>query len=446
MLRIQATYTVINVILLLMLLYLFILGDRSPRKWLSELENSTNSTSVSPEERKAFGYVLATHFNDQLTGSTSNLRSLQCLVGSLNVRVVEPFLHGGSILGVELNSNSYNGTLDAENTVKLSDLYDADQWHEYGMKYGYAPLVSWEIFLKDAPKQLILLDRLCMDKSNTCMACQNEFYQSNYFLDSALKFAERYNLSIVRKSCYMWTTVYDKETFFELAYGHYKPEESVLLINHFGGIQVDGGKFRIRLKSTNCVRSYLNMQKSNKIVKAMSNYISRFLPETKNNGYVSVMIRMQYFAIRHKLYENKAKESQIRKVKLCLDNIIRHVHVLKRKHHISSVFLATDMGKYGAVSFRNPKYHVLENGVLDSVMGEFYEKLFEGFLTEKNLTARMEAVISLHSSGYVALVEQNLAANGKCLVLAGGGEFQNSALKLHRRNNHDCAISNIAGC
>ena len=40
------------------------------------------------------GYILVTHYLDQLTGSAINLLSLQCWVSTLkaNVRVVEPFI------------------------------------------------------------------------------------------------------------------------------------------------------------------------------------------------------------------------------------------------------------------------------------------------------------------------------------------------------------------
>ena len=50
-----------------------------------------------------YGYVMATHYSDQMTGSPPNLMSLQCWASILgpSVRVVEPFVCH-SHLGVNL--------------------------------------------------------------------------------------------------------------------------------------------------------------------------------------------------------------------------------------------------------------------------------------------------------------------------------------------------------
>ena len=396
------------------------------------------------------GYVLATHFSDQLTGSCSNLLSLQCWAGSLlaQIGVVEPFLHHGSVFGFDISTRNSTGTQDAENTIRLSELYDVEQWQRYGVLYDYAPLVAWETFLQHAPRQLILLDRVCGEDPKKCMACQNDFYRSDLFASATMKFAQEYNFSLVRKSCYVWSRVYEEKAFLELAYGPFKPEESVLLINHFGGVNMKGDQYRLRLNLERCTRRFVPMQLSSALSRQISDYVKRFLPDGKSVGYIGVMIRLQYFAIRHNFNSAMDKNKQTKMIGFCLKNIVERVRELKAKYRISSVFLATDMGKYGSLYFRTSRTHLFGKGVLDSIVNGFYQELFEEPITQRDLTARIEAVVQVRASGYVAQFERNLAANGKCLLLAGGGDFQRSALNLYKymRNEVHCAETYIKGC
>ena len=398
------------------------------------------------------GFVLATHFSDQLTGSYSNLQSLQCLVGSLSpgIGVVEPFLHDGSVLGfdigVDIDADISTAKKDPENTLRLSDLVDISYWQSYGQRHNFAPLVPWEKFEMEAPRQLILLDQYCGDKPGACMTCTNGFFRSDIFVSSAARFAERYNFSVVRRVCYKWSKPYSKSSFLRLAYGSYKPEESVLLINHFGGILKNAGPFRMKVNLAHCTKKVVMMNSNKDLLERVSDYTEKFLSEAGSTGYISVMIRMQYFAIRHKFSSDMNKTQQIEEVEYCLNTILEHVVDLKMEHNISSVFLATDMGKYGSLYFRKSKSHLFEKGILDRIMNNFNRELFEGSVTQQELTERIESVLPVQSSGYVAILERHLASNGRCLVLAGGGEFQQAAFHLHQNKKSGCVLMNIAGC
>ena len=61
---------------------------------------------------REFGYVVATHFSDQMTDSEANLVSFQCWASTLgrDVRVVEPFVRH-SRLGVNLFAASIMSVL-----------------------------------------------------------------------------------------------------------------------------------------------------------------------------------------------------------------------------------------------------------------------------------------------------------------------------------------------
>ncbi len=346
--------------------------------------------------------------------------------------------------------NHTSDSLDPQHNynLALSDVFDEDEWSKYGMERNYAPLVKWTYFLKNASRNLILLDRVCKEDEKSCMSCQNGYYDSKVFSAAANIFAMQNNFTIVRKSCYHWNKLYDLDEFFTLAYGSHKPEESILLINHFGGIKVNGDWFRIQIKNIPCSRNFEMMQRSSKISEKTSGYQKKYLPDTNNRGYISVMIRMQYVAIRlNKRRDFKGKDI-LHAVQTCLKNTLEEVFKLKRTYEMTSVFLATDMGKYGSNYFRDNQLHLgISNANLKETMKLFYQKLFnDDYFTEANLTARIEDVMyPVFSSGYAALLEQNIASHGKCLVLVGDGEFQRNALKLHQKKGYKCVI-NVPDC
>ena len=91
-----------------------------------------------------------------------NLISLQCWANSLgtSVRVVEPFLRR-SWLGLDdqhrIRMNE-SGEKDMM-SVTLSDIYDMDKWRHFtASKGGYAPFTSWDDFLENAPRKVIIVE------------------------------------------------------------------------------------------------------------------------------------------------------------------------------------------------------------------------------------------------------------------------------------------------
>ena len=192
-----------------------------------------------PDPRKNtsdLGYVLATHYSDQLTGSTTNVISLQCWASTLpgNIRVVEPFLHYGSLLGFNLNpypdnitkpvrgaGPRYEESQKFENSVKVSDIFDITQWNNYISAHHFAPFISWSYFIQHAPKQLIIVDQVCDGTTTTCMKCANTaFFESNLFLKFAEQFAQFYKFQLVHRICYQRET-YSQKKFQELVYGRH---------------------------------------------------------------------------------------------------------------------------------------------------------------------------------------------------------------------------------
>ena len=397
------------------------------------------------------GYILAVHYSDQLTGSAANILSLQCWASTLkaNVRVVEPFIHYGSLLGVSLepSPNKVNNTIlitddntevrmtDQENKVKLSDVYDADFWSNQTKIYRYAPLVSWKEFIHNAPKRLILVDKSCNNPALKCMQCTNNFSQSILFHDSAVKFANFVGFEIVRKVCYD-LKVYSPSEFVEKVYGKYDPKDTVVIFNHWGGIHTEDFEYRIPimfdLSANQCERSYnfFFLTNSERIRRESARYVAKYLPKAKEEGYISVMVRMEHFALNLGL-RALPKKDQLELMFTCVNNIVTEVTTMKNTLKISSVFLSTDSGKYGSIYLRKSSNSRLDNEVLNSALDYLYKKLFGDSMKYTEDMEKIENIASSKSPGYVAMLQRNIAANATSLVLAGGGMFHGMTSQLY---------------
>ena len=103
------------------------------------------------------------------------------------------------------------------------------------------------------------------------------------------------------------------------------------------------------------------------------------------------------------------------------------------------MFLTVDCRKFGSRELKNS----LDKGLLDMVV-EILFREFKSYgmrLSLEEWDASFDEVPSFKTPGYVALLQKNLAASGKCLVTAGGGTFQKSAEMLYKSINNSNNIT-----
>ena len=411
------------------------------------------------------GYVLATHFSDQLAGSTANAISFQCWASTIpgNIRVVEPFLHYGSLLGFDLNPLPENASQLAspvngphyvagqkhENTIRASDVFDLTQWHRFIDERGFSSFISWEQFLFSAPRQLIIVDQVCGFR---CMTCSpNSFFESDLFAKFAENFARFFGFDIVRRSCYTMK-IYSQAEFQDLVYGPYNPQDSVVVFNHFGGVERRTSMYRIRVDLKRCDwhKFHVDIGMSSQMLQQSAKYVAVYMPEARISGYVSIMLRMEQFALTHKL-SGKSKHQQAEILETCLSSVFKQVKNLQEGCKISDVFISTDVAKYGSAYLRT-KSHYFHHGVLESALDRLYQNLYGNSSNRETMMRRMEEMVLVESPGYVALLESTIAANGTCLLLVGGGRFQEHAKKLYKnhfwkkRLKRKCGVEFVQGC
>ena len=409
-----------------------------------------NDASVCNNSNKErVGFLLASHFSDVHRGSAVNLASLQCWASSIpgKIKVVEPFLRWDSVLGVSLNGGAVSSEEQNSNVVKLSQVYD---WNGSGydqvlQQRKYPPLVSWDNFIKNAPRKIILVDRTCDNSSHICMQCRNGFYKSDVFHFSASEFTRQHGFRVVRRVCHS-LAAYSPAKLQALIYGLHRPEDVVVLFNHFGGFIASQNKFRIHLYGYigwKCKRSTSFFPLFSKYIRQDSaRYVNTYYTEARSYHYVSVMIYMKHFLVSKSL-KNLPANQQMLKMLSCITEFSEAIKRLKRRKQISSVFISVDTGKYGTVKVKHFRNFHMDEDVYRASLYRLHSCIKENYDED---SAKLESVASVKlSPAYISSLERNILTSGECLVVVGSDSSQNEVIKLFLRHQENSGIVPLCG-
>jgi hypothetical protein len=407
-----------------------------------QIEQPVDLRELKGNEDAPYGYVMALHYSDQMTASTLNLVSLQCWAHSLApkgrdshqyVKVVEPFVRR-SVLGLDDQHRIHmNNTAEHLKSVTLSDVYDIAEWEHFtASRKHYAPLVSWEQFLKNSPRKMIIVERECFNEKK-CMECGDG--RTKDLLRSIKVLQGRYGFEVVRRVCYPLRT-HKNSDFKTLIYADYAPHEVVVVINYWGGVERELSPWRIpisdmrhcgRGKGNGIFQTPFSLQLRSDALQYARKYIS-------TSRYVSVMIRLEYFYIKHKeLLQGKSKEEILQVLGQLYDQIATKTDYFKSKHNIKNILLTMDSRKQGSEIFSSQRNTVLT--MISGTVNILYNRLYGNSSTLEEWDQSFYNVSSFKTEGYLAMLQKYLAASGTCLITAGGGTFQETAIKMYHQYN-----------
>ena len=415
-------------------------SDVTSLKRVSENEELTVVTL--PIKSSQHGYLLASSFFDEMTGSLGNLLSMQCWAGSLGggVRVVEPFIvhtnFGLDLYDISNTSTSGGG----KNSVKLGDIYDKKKWENFISKKHFAPLSSWDSFIKDAPRKLILIDRECIDRKDPIRKCKECVVglDSKNFSHSSVVFARTFGFEIVRKSC-IPGKIHSQIKFKRFIYGGYDPREVVVLFHSWGGVMQVEPSIRAGVQMSECNRLkfyVIFMPLSSTIIQDGKKYIQKYIPNAATEGYISLMVRIEYISVRNNHFKGWSVKQINVVLEHCFNAIRKNLDRFKSKHKLKSLYLTMDAMKQGA-SFYSRYNDAKVVNTLAKGARTLYQSLFRINSSDLDHSYKLwdnsfESIASFSSSGYVSMLQKHLAAQGTCLLTAGGGIFQQTARDMYR--------------
>ena len=412
----------------------------------------TSKTSVKSQH----GYLLTLDYCGQIVAGVRALLSQQCWVKSykLPLAIVEPFSND-SRLG-HSHSIWYN---DAD-FIRFSNHFNLQHFNAESIKSESPPIIRWEEFIQMAPRRIILItikdvhctgclsyeDKMCkFEKQNITLL--TKFFTgcvAPYKSRMALKYLEEKNFHIVRNVCLNChhrissNNSIMSDLITRHIFGPYEPKSVTLIINQWRfsmNLVKSCGQLHICRKEKEVFPQRLT--KSSTLLKVAERYITDNFGSKK---IIAIMIRIEWYIITHK------KENDAMK---CLQKILDIVHKFqsKRKDKEMKTFLSMDIGAYGSGTFKHTLLHTNTsktkyNRILNAIHN-FVKKLYRDTWTFNDWEDSFKKIPGVpNERGYIAALQGTIASKADCLVLMGGGHFQNLALhdylNLHPNKQTQC--------
>ncbi len=366
------------------------------------------------------GYVLNLVNGEQLTAGATNLISLQCWAATINMVVVEYFMET-SLYGVP-DALLSDSTATPQNVVRLNQLYDIDHWNNYSKTMCYAPLVNWEDFLCNAPRETILVylnypETNVLDIIKSCPPTAKgisdfNMKYSNFFTDHGFK--------IVREVCVpSYKLRRSVQGFNGEVLGNYSASEVTVVINLWRGI-VPGNSMHVQMTGTKCNRNaYFALQYAKPSTKMLADVRAYQEQWLNNKDYIAVMVRFE-FGVRTLL-----TIGQWTPIK-CLEGVISLWKEMRLNNNRSLTFWSLDIGmEYGSIGLKFiPEFMSFGEQVLQLLKGNHN-------ISYSEVEERLTSVSGITNEGYIASLQQNIAVRAKCLLLIGGGTFHRHSKNLY---------------
>ena len=382
----------------------------------------------------AANYVLSLSFMDQMTWAAARLRSLQCWAGHLDrlTYTVEPFVVGTQ-LRAPINENMTKNPT-------LMEMFDINEWNKCDEEHYLSPLVTWNNFLMNASRRLILV-QIVYDTSNQCP--ENKLSKDKCDLVDLKTFwletLEPHSFIISREVCinFQHSKFISIETFNAMVFGDLLDNPSathytVVFDEWRGGhpMHRTGMKCFLKIKDTcsplalkKAAISALNL--SSRINSKADIYITNYLNE--KSGYVAVMVRWEQILLYGFYRKGEPNYSGAE----CLKLIENYLNEVQDEKGLLSTFISTDIGKYGSSTFQlysSTREHNLN-------VTNYTKWLLQTFhsVSLDQYERRFEEISGTNNSAYIAQIQKVIVARATCLLLVGTGSFQEHTQRLYEQ-------------
>ena len=382
------------------------------RTELAEVVETSTAAPESQHSSKRKGYIMGLHSCDQLTGGAMNFMIYQCLAAHMgpNVYTVEPFVVGSSF-GAFIRDIHSKEDFAEKNDVRLSDIYDMDEWYRFSDNLGIRRMPPWEDLLEEGSRQLIYVTK------GVTALCHHEPQFEGFF--------KAFDFKIVRTVC-LGERLPGAADLKKNIYGDLDPTTVVVLFRDYFPTSIPGtscskGMFWSQLVSS--------LTPSKRIWTNADAYVKKYLVGSKTNDYMSMMIRLEHAV------NNRGGKSITEVVKHCLDKLLDQWRETSLSNGLNTTFITLDTGRFGSYSLPlnaggysvwNQTQPFIED-FMHSIYGNrlSYDAWERKFLDMSGLSKG-----STGAEGYVGILQKAIAVQGRCIILAGGGTYQDNAVSL----------------
>ena len=408
-------------------------------------------------EPQCGGYVLVLRYSGQQGAGVKALSSLQQWIRDLNLpmTIVEPFIQS-SILGI------HPAKVGVNKSVRFGEMFDLDNFNAVSRSEGLPEMTPWSAYSARTLGRAVYVNMVTIRDRQAPFSPPTISWEDDpggercQVAEITGPDESSVSLCQARRVEAYWkfasTHALSSDEVYNTILGGLDPSSVTLIFSIWRGpwqVQKDEG--------TADVSQDLKYKDSQSLRNSVVSYQNIFLsphavgPESINvaeSKYIAVMIRAE-----HSIIEFLAKRSKniSEDLENCLDQVVKETDAAMREVGASGLVVTSDVGYYGSGSWRKT-ISSPEKGDLGDVQGRVkrgVERLYAGrqdWTFKQWERSFVEASGGVEERGYVAALQRVLATDRRagCLVLLGGGRFQELSLKQYlyntRNNTHSRCI------
>ena len=384
-------------------------------------EAASSSSRSGSDARRS--YMLTHTYGGQLTRAIKNMMMQQCWARDLvgGATLIEPFSSKSLLIHepVLWSAVKSGHMVDA---ARFSDYFDLQFYNQVSEEKSGAPLVVWEEFLAKAPREMIIV-------STPQAACETEVRRSaTAGMDKSFKqFVQ--GLEAMRFVVNKVVTVDCRDA-----------DRGKHLVQHLMPFLFNTTLVFGSWRNYHVVDSWLHMEQhcdtsdkypasrlrpSAKIQRHMENYKSSVLQANKT---IAIMLRVERFlTLKSSGRSNETVDSCLKKTMSVYEGLRQQAQWVG-----SEPYLTLDIGRFGSGIMQTMDSVSRFGESLDEVT-----KLVTKFLVRiynsrwKTITewedSFVQATGGVQERGYVAMLQRGIAVESDCLILMGGGSYQEVA-------------------
>ena len=420
----------------------------------SEIATTSNVLNFNDNDGNKL-YTIVLYLAGQQASGVQALINLQCRAHSLELPmfILEPIIPHNKFKAMSTEFG-LSGPPQMETVMKFSDLFDLELFNEMSSEMDYAQLVPRDFFFKNAPKKIVfvvLYDGKMNELPEMIRLWPKRGTPSNSCFDpltSQLSNDPKYQIyQIIQKGfCVVKVFLYRMTRGEPLIFTEAQLRRSILGRQSFADVtlvfNVWMPKFVVPgTKGRECIHSGYHsakeqVQPSKRLLANAKFYEREFLKADSN--LLTVMIRLEHvYTFLHKP-RSQYDEWTVEK---CLNAAKEKVKNFQKKKSFGKPFVTLDIGKYGSKTLRSVGWEKLKTDtvLVNNLLSSLYDGEWDLEEWEASFT---KATGGIDDSSYIAALQRTLASKAECLILVGGGMFQELAMRkyMESRNQSDWCI------